>query len=70
MTRNTETESRSVDEIQGEIELTADRIREVSREISALLTERDELNDRRAGLQDELLKALGEQLRIARESQS
>ena len=70
VTTNSEIEPRSVDEIQAEIEETASRIREVNREIKRLRDEWDELLEFRSELQEELLKALGEQLRVAKESQS
>jgi predicted transcriptional regulator len=63
-------EARSVDGMQAEIEETASRIREVNREIKRLRDERDELLEFRSELQEELLKALGEQLRAAKESES
>jgi hypothetical protein len=69
MTRNTETEPRNVDEVQAEIEETAFRIREINREMERLRCERDELLEFRSDLQEELLKALGEELRAAKESQ-
>jgi len=70
VTKEIEKEVRSVDEIQAEIEETASRIRELNREIKRLRDERDELSEFRGELQEELLKALGEQLRLAKESES
>ena len=60
-------EARSVDEIQAELEETASRIREVNREIKRLRDGRDGLLEFRSELQEELLKALGEQLRMAKQ---
>jgi uncharacterized coiled-coil DUF342 family protein len=70
VTKEIEKEPRCVDEIQAEIEETASRIREVNRGIKQLRDERDELLEFRSELQEELLKALGEQLRVAKESES